>query len=214
MSDIDDDEIERYIHSAEEVQYKEVVWTELNKDYLADKAAKEAAIKAAEVAAAASKALETANDLAQELQDSIEADEAPGAMQSPAKGKGKGRARKRGRGGEQRAETAGEAAAQVLVKKRLSSKINYAALQNLFQEPAAPGSREDAGAVNRSRDANRHEQALLEERRSGPERTATGRLGSLTGRPGRASMRSSVLNRGAAQARRVRFTENPAPSGD
>jgi transcription factor IIIB subunit 2 len=135
-------------------------------------------------------------------------------MQSPAKGKGKGRARKRGRGGEQRAETAGEAAAQVLVKKRLSSKINYAALQNLFQEPAAPGSREDAGAVNRSRDANRHEQALLEERRSGPERTATGRLGSLTGRPGRASMRSSVLNRGAAQARRVRFTENPAPSGD
>ena len=214
LSDIDDDEIERYIHSAEEVQYKEVVWTELNKDYLADKAAKEAAIKAAEVAAAASKALETANDLAQELQDSIEADEAPGAMQSPAKGKGKGRARKRGRGGEQRAETAGEAAAQVLVKKRLSSKINYAALQNLFQEPAALGSREDAGAVNRSRDANRHEQALLEERRSGPERTATGRLGSLTGRPGRASMRSSVLNRGAAQARRVRFTENPAPSGD
>ena len=216
FSDIDDEEIERYIHSADEAQYKDAVWTELNKDYLAQKAAKEAAIKLAERQAAESKALEMANDLARELEDEAAEEDAPEREGggSPAKGRGRSRSKKRGRAGEPRAETAGEAAVQVLVKKRLSSKINYAALHNLFEEPTAPRAGEDAGAANQRSDTNRHEEALIEERRSVPGRAAAGRLGSLSGRPGRAGMRSSVLNRGSAPGRRVRFTENATPTGE
>jgi len=216
FSDIDDEEIERYIHSADEAQYKDAVWTELNKDYLAQKAAKEAAIKLAERQAVESKALEMANDLARELEDEAVEEDVPEREGggSPVKGRGRSRPRKRGRAGEPRAETAGEAAVQVLVKKRLSSKINYAALHNLFEEPTAPRAGDDAGAANRRSDTNRHEQALIEERRSVPGRAAAGRLGSLSGRPGRAGMRSSVLNRGSASGRRVRFTENATPTGE
>jgi len=41
LSDVDDDEIDSYIHNEHEVKLRRVVWSELNKDYLEGQAAKE-----------------------------------------------------------------------------------------------------------------------------------------------------------------------------
>ncbi|KAK3135918.1 hypothetical protein QOZ80_5BG0425280 [Eleusine coracana subsp. coracana] len=49
LSDIDEEEVEEYLHNEEERQYKKVIWEEINKEYLEEQAAKEAL--AAELAA-------------------------------------------------------------------------------------------------------------------------------------------------------------------
>ncbi|CAM0951389.1 unnamed protein product [Alopecurus aequalis] len=49
LSDIDDVEVEGYLHNEEETQNKKIIWEELNKEYLEEQAAKEAL--AAELAA-------------------------------------------------------------------------------------------------------------------------------------------------------------------
>uniref|UniRef100_A0A0D9VP93 Cyclin-like domain-containing protein n=1 Tax=Leersia perrieri TaxID=77586 RepID=A0A0D9VP93_9ORYZ len=49
LSDIDDVEVDGYLHNEEETQYKKIIWEEMNKEYLEEQAAKEAL--AAELAA-------------------------------------------------------------------------------------------------------------------------------------------------------------------
>ncbi|EMS55840.1 Transcription factor IIIB 90 kDa subunit [Triticum urartu] len=49
FSDIDDLEVDGYLHNEEETQYKKIIWEEMNKEYLEEQAAKEAL--AAELAA-------------------------------------------------------------------------------------------------------------------------------------------------------------------
>ncbi|KAM0903300.1 hypothetical protein ACQ4PT_018734 [Festuca glaucescens] len=49
FSDIDDVEVDGYLHNEEETQYKKIIWEEMNKEYLEEQAAKEAL--AAELAA-------------------------------------------------------------------------------------------------------------------------------------------------------------------
>ncbi|KAK3150194.1 hypothetical protein QOZ80_3AG0230040 [Eleusine coracana subsp. coracana] len=49
LSDIDDVEVDWYLHNEEEKQYKKIIWEEMNKEYLEEQAAKEAL--AAELAA-------------------------------------------------------------------------------------------------------------------------------------------------------------------
>ncbi|KAJ1289629.1 hypothetical protein BS78_02G179300 [Paspalum vaginatum] len=49
LSDIDDVEVDWYLHNEEETQYKKIIWEEMNKEYLEEQAAKEAL--AAELAA-------------------------------------------------------------------------------------------------------------------------------------------------------------------
>ncbi|KAJ3683175.1 hypothetical protein LUZ60_013402 [Juncus effusus] len=48
LSDIDDAEVEEYLHNEEEKHYKKIIWEEMNKEYLEEQAIKEAAKKEAE----------------------------------------------------------------------------------------------------------------------------------------------------------------------
>ncbi|KAJ4804561.1 Transcription initiation factor IIB [Rhynchospora pubera] len=48
LSDIDDAEVNAYLHSEEEKRYKKIIWEEMNKEYLEELALKEAARKEAE----------------------------------------------------------------------------------------------------------------------------------------------------------------------
>ena len=48
LSDMEEDEAGMYLHTPEEARLKEVIWTELNKDFLEKQAAKKAAAAALE----------------------------------------------------------------------------------------------------------------------------------------------------------------------
>ena len=105
FSDVDDEEIDNYIHTAEEVKLRRVIWSELNRDYLEMQAAKEAAVAAAPPAL-------------------------PGIEGDGGKG---GKTRKKYTH-QVPADTAAEAAQQMLSSKKISSKINYDALNDLFKQ--------------------------------------------------------------------------------
>ena len=119
FSDVDDDEVADYIHTDEEVKLRRVIWSELNKDYLETQAAKEAAVAAAPPGGAGAASAGDKGD---------ETDE------KDANGKGK---KKRKRYTHVvPADTAAEAAHAMLSSKKISSKINYDALNNLFKDDA------------------------------------------------------------------------------
>ncbi|KAH9728669.1 Cyclin/Brf1-like TBP-binding protein [Citrus sinensis] len=54
FSDIDDFEVDGYLHNEEEKHYKKIIWEEMNREYLEEQAAKEAAAAAAKAALEAS----------------------------------------------------------------------------------------------------------------------------------------------------------------
>ncbi|EIE20930.1 cyclin-like protein [Coccomyxa subellipsoidea C-169] len=91
LSELEDDEASLYLHTPEEAKLKELIWTELNREFLDCQSAKAAALESA-----AAKAR-------------------PEDMLEPA-------------------ETPEEATRRMLDAKKLSSKINYNALANLFSE--------------------------------------------------------------------------------
>ena len=107
FSDVDDDEVAGFIHTAEEVKLRKVIWSELNRDYLETQAAKEA------ILAAAPK---------------------PPPGSEDADGKKKKQRKKYTHATP--ADTAAEAAQQMLSSKKISSKINYDALNDLFKQDA------------------------------------------------------------------------------
>eukprot|EP00252_Welwitschia_mirabilis_P026349 TRINITY_DN8639_c0_g1_i1.p1 TRINITY_DN8639_c0_g1~~TRINITY_DN8639_c0_g1_i1.p1 ORF type:complete len:666 (+),score=178.80 TRINITY_DN8639_c0_g1_i1:307-2304(+) len=127
-SDIDDDEVERYLHNEEEVRLKTIIWTQMNKEYLEEQAAKEAAIAAAEAAQAA--AMEAALKGAP---DAVELAAAAAAAVAKLK-KDKQRKRLEEAKNKVPAQSAAEATHQMLTKKKLSSKVNYEVLESLFEE--------------------------------------------------------------------------------
>ena len=47
LSDLEDDEAALYLHTPEEAKLKELIWTELNKDFLERQSAKAAALESA-----------------------------------------------------------------------------------------------------------------------------------------------------------------------
>lgn len=47
LSELEDDEAEMYLHTPEEAKLKELIWTELNKDFLERQSAKAAALESA-----------------------------------------------------------------------------------------------------------------------------------------------------------------------
>ncbi|XP_055961480.1 transcription factor IIIB 60 kDa subunit-like isoform X2 [Mercurialis annua] len=128
FSDIDDAEVDGYLHNEEEVQFKRIIWEEMNREYLEEQAAKEA------VAAAAKEAWEAKfKDCPEKMQAARELEAA--VADAVAKTK-KERQQKRAAEAKNSVppESASEAARQMLTKKRLSSKINYDALEKLFDE--------------------------------------------------------------------------------
>nr|TKR91736.1 transcription factor IIIB 90 kDa subunit-like isoform X1 [Populus alba] len=131
FSDIDDAEVDSYLHNEEEKRYKTIIWEEMNREYLQEQAAKEAA------AATLKKAWEEdfkncPEDLqaAKKLDAAVKADLAKSKKEIQQK-----------RASEARnlapAKSAAEAVHRMLTKKRLGSKINYDVLEKLFEDSEA-----------------------------------------------------------------------------
>ncbi|XP_008649945.1 transcription factor IIIB 60 kDa subunit [Zea mays] len=109
LSDIDDAEVDGYLHNEEETQYKKIIWEEMNKEYLEEQADKEAL--AAELAARGI---------------------------DPEAGKKK-RKRNEGTKSSTPAETPAEATCNMLKRKGLGSKINVGAVDELYKEALVTG---------------------------------------------------------------------------
>ncbi|KAG7581188.1 Cyclin-like [Arabidopsis suecica] len=128
FSDISDDEVDGYINNEEETHYKTITWTEMNKDYLEEQAAKEAALKAA------SEALKASNSNCPEhARKAFEAAKADAAKSRKEKQQKKAEEAKNAAP----PATAMEAVRRTLEKKRLSSVINYDVLEELFDTSTA-----------------------------------------------------------------------------
>ncbi|KAK9114029.1 hypothetical protein Syun_020826 [Stephania yunnanensis] len=131
LSDIDDMEVDGYLHNEEEKRYKKIIWEEMNKEYLEEQAAKEAAAAAAKEAYLAN--FEHGSEellAAQEL--------AAAAAAAVAKSKKERQQKRAAAKNTAPAQTAAEATRQILTKKRLSSKINYDVLEKLFADSEDP----------------------------------------------------------------------------
>ncbi|XP_019244820.1 PREDICTED: transcription factor IIIB 60 kDa subunit-like isoform X2 [Nicotiana attenuata] len=148
FSDIDDAEVDGYLHNEEERRFKEIIWVKMNREYLEEQAAKQAA----ELAAKNDKEFNLANcsedvQAAQEL-----AAAAAAAVAKSRKEKQQKRAAELKNSGP--AQTAAEATKQMLTRKRLSSKINYDVLEKLFDESAKLENPKKSRNVDDSMDNN------------------------------------------------------------
>ncbi|KAK4747570.1 hypothetical protein SAY87_014156 [Trapa incisa] len=131
LSDIDDVEVDCYLHNEEEKHNKKILWELQNREYLEEQAAKEAAAAAARKAFAANFKGTSEELAAQELAAATKA-----AVANARKAKQRKRAAEAKNAAP--AQTAAEATRQILEKKRLSSKINYEELEKLFAQNEAP----------------------------------------------------------------------------
>ncbi|KAL8214671.1 hypothetical protein R6Q57_004120 [Mikania cordata] len=137
LSDIDDSEIIGYLHDEEESRLKKIIWEHVNREHVQQEAAKEAA------AAAARKLYMGSSEEIREAQALAAA-----AAQVVASKKEKDkRKRELEAKNAKPAQTAAEAAGQHF-KKRLSSKINYDVLNDLFgdKEPSQEENHVEAGS--------------------------------------------------------------------
>ncbi|KAL6780177.1 hypothetical protein ACKKBF_B14155 [Auxenochlorella protothecoides x Auxenochlorella symbiontica] len=225
LSDIPDDDIDMYIADSTEVAFKEEIWNMMNRDWLERQAAKAAVAAATEKAAAEQRAAQ-------------EAAEAAGVAYKRSRGRPLGsKSKTRAESALPPAETPQEAAMRMLDNRKLSSKINYNVLADLFddapspasavgpgaggpEEPRQPGA-EAAVAAKLSASQDRQSAALSAELRA--SRTAgnpLGGLGSLqTGSLG--SLRPSGLNTSLSRSRlsggvatRARPSGLSSPKGD
>ncbi|KAK6127109.1 hypothetical protein DH2020_039147 [Rehmannia glutinosa] len=133
LSDIDDFEVEFYLHSEEEKKFKKIIWEEMNKEYLEEQAAKEAA------AIAAKKAYE-AN--LSNCSGDVQAAQKLSAAAAAAVAKSR-KERQQKRAAEEKnsgpAQTAAEAAMRMFDKKGMSSnKIRIDVLKKLFEDSEDP----------------------------------------------------------------------------
>lgn len=128
LSDIDDLEVSCYLHNEEESRLKKILWEHLNKEYMQEQAAKEAA-------AAAARKLYTGTPEEQQKAQELAAAAAKLVANKKAKDKQK---RALDAKNAKPAQTAAEAAGQLFTKKKLSSKINYDALKDIFDDEPSP----------------------------------------------------------------------------
>ncbi|KAK7336312.1 hypothetical protein VNO77_16849 [Canavalia gladiata] len=130
FSDIDDQEVDGYLNSEAEKQYKKIIWENVNREYLEEQAAKEAA------AAAAQKAFEANFENCSEdvLQARLLAQSAAEAVAKSRKEMKQKRAHEAKNSGP--AQSAAEATGRMLKSKdeRLESKVNLARLDELFND--------------------------------------------------------------------------------
>ncbi|XP_006654245.1 transcription factor IIIB 60 kDa subunit-like isoform X2 [Oryza brachyantha] len=110
FSDIDDVEVDGYLHNEEETQYKKIIWEEMNKEYLEEQAAKDAL--AAELAARGVVVEEGKKKRRRHNEDTKNA--------TPA-------------------QTPAEATQNMLKRKRLGSKINDEAVNKLYNTKEEDG---------------------------------------------------------------------------
>ncbi|XP_055817610.1 transcription factor IIIB 60 kDa subunit isoform X1 [Solanum dulcamara] len=127
FSDIDDAEVDSYLHNEQEKHYKKIIWETMNREYLEEQAAKEAA------ALEAKKHHEFILANCPEDVQKFAAATAASVAKSKKEKQQKRAAELKNSGP---AQTATEATKQMLAKKRLSSKINYDVLEKLFDDSA------------------------------------------------------------------------------
>ncbi|KAK6928003.1 Brf1, TBP-binding domain [Dillenia turbinata] len=152
LSDIDDSEVDIYLHNEEEKHYKKIIWEEMNKEYLQEQAAKAAEEAARKEAYEAnfmndSEDVREAKDLAAAAAEAVARTKMfklrlwPMAASSLAFVISLLQEKQRKRAADAKnmppARTAAEATQQILTKKRLSSKINFDNLEKLFDESVA-----------------------------------------------------------------------------
>jgi len=158
FSDVDDDEVADYIHTEEEVKLRRVIWSEMNKDYLETQAAKEAATATTTRAGAGDESAGGAKKKRKQYTHAVPAD------------------------------SAAEAAHAMLSSKKISSKINYDALNDLFKQDSLDAAErearesertkaERAGRTGGDRAASKPPRAAEDARAPGPPQ-APGRLSS------------------------------------
>ncbi|XP_045790626.1 transcription factor IIIB 90 kDa subunit-like isoform X1 [Trifolium pratense] len=129
LSDIEDKEVDGYLYSEEEKQYKKKIWEFNNREYLEEQAIKEAAAAAErrkleeELKNCSPETLE-----ARKLKSSVAADVAKSKKEARQK-----RAQEAKNLGP--AQSAVEATSRMLKTKRLSSKVNSDVLEKLFDKP-------------------------------------------------------------------------------
>lgn len=124
LSDIDDVEVDGYLHNEEEKRLKKILWEEMNKEYLEEQAAKEAA-------AAATKEAHKAR-LGNLSEDNLtEWEQATTGEAVKSKKKRKQRPAEEARNSTP-ADTPLEATRQMLKRKTFSSRVNYEALEGLY----------------------------------------------------------------------------------
>ena len=170
FSDVDDDEVADYIHTDEEVKLRRVIWSELNREYLETQAAKDAAVASA-----------------------------PPGRDGGADGAGAGKKKRKRYTHQVPADSAAEAAHNMLSSKKISSKINYDALNDLFKQDSLARAKAGAGA--------RAERAPATAKPPGEEAWASGkddsRRGSRASRPSRGSARAEgrIARRGRGRGR-------------
>ncbi|XP_050144094.1 transcription factor IIIB 60 kDa subunit isoform X2 [Malus sylvestris] len=124
LSDIEDAEVDSYLLNEEGKRYKQMIWEEMNREYIEEQAEKERQNKAAGMDPdipedAKNLGQATAAAMAKKRKERQLAREAEARSSTPAK-------------------NAAEATHQMLTKKRLSSKINFEAIEHIFQTDEAP----------------------------------------------------------------------------
>ncbi|KAJ6424888.1 hypothetical protein OIU84_025626 [Salix udensis] len=131
FSDIDDAEVDSYLHNEEEKRYKKIIWEEMNREYLQEQEAKEAASATLKEAWE-----ENFKNCPEDLQAAKKLDAAVKAELAKSK---KEMQQKRAAEAKNSvpAKSAAEAVHRMLTKKRISSKINYDVLEKLFEEPVS-----------------------------------------------------------------------------
>ena len=146
FSDVDDDEVADYIHSEEEVKLRRVIWSELNKEYLETQAAKEAATAGAHASA-----------------------------RGGDDGSGAAKKKRKQYTHTVPADSAAEAAHAMLSSKKISSKINYDALNDLFKQDSLDAAERE----RRTREAEKTKtQAGINPRRLGGGEARDARRGT------------------------------------
>lgn len=151
LSDISESEIEIYIADEKEVLLKEELWNMMNQDWVEKQAAKKEALKAAEKAQ-------------EEQRAAMEAAAAAGIQYKRGRGRPLGsKTKPKPDSNLPPAETPQEAAMRMLNNKKLSSKINYSALANLFSDDpegeAAEVQEQGQGREEREEQETAHRQA-------------------------------------------------------
>ncbi|KAL5075568.1 hypothetical protein RYX36_014552 [Vicia faba] len=130
LSDIDDQEVDGYLHNEEEKRYKKEIWEFNNREYLEEAA----------VAAEMKKLEEELKNCSPESRAAREL--AASAAEAVAKARKEMR-QKRAQEAKSLgpAKSAVEATTRMLQTKKLSSKVNHDSLKKLFDEPASPQNR-------------------------------------------------------------------------
>lgn len=143
LSDISDSEISMYIAEEEEVKCKEEIWNMMNQDWMEKQAAKAAAQEAALKAQ-------------EEQRQAMERAAAAGIQYKRGRGRPLGsKSKPKATDTMPLAETPQEAAMRIIDDKKLSSKINYSVLAELFQsdnptDGGGDGSKEAASSPVKS----------------------------------------------------------------